>query len=178
MARALPFPAPPLSAAGFRLRRFSVDDYAPAAMAAEEAETARFVNGMPAPDADSMVRLCERERRNGRMLDLVIANLDDDSYLGEILLFVRPHRCGEIAYVIAPHARGRGLATEAVQLLTRWAFVTLGLERAELKIDPANSASIRVAEKTGYQREGLLRSAVAIRGTRADAFIYSRLPSD
>lgn len=177
MARALPFPAPPLSAAGFRLRRFTLNDYGPASATANDAESARFVNGMPAPDPAAMVRLCERERRKGTMLDLVIA-ADDDSYLGEILLFVHEHRCGEIAYVIAPDARGRGVATASVQLLTGWAFTVLGLERIQLKIDPRNGASIRVAEKSGYRQEGLLRSAVTVRGQRTDVFVYGRLRSD
>jgi [ribosomal protein S5]-alanine N-acetyltransferase len=144
----------------------------------EEAETARWVNGMPVPDADAMVRLCERERRKGAMLDLVIADAADDTYLGEILLFAHEHNCAEIAYVITSDARGRGIATEAVRLLTDWAFASLALARLQLKIDPNNIASIRVADKTGYQREGLLRSAVAIRGNRIDVFVYSRLPND
>jgi RimJ/RimL family protein N-acetyltransferase len=125
-----------------------------------------------------MVRLCERARRKGSMLDLVIADAVDDTYLGEVLLFAHEHNCGEIAYVIAPYARGLGVATEAVRLLTEWAFASVGLERIQLKIDPNNAASIRVAEKGGYQREGLLRSVMNIRGNRIDALIYSRLPSD
>jgi len=112
------------------------------------------------------------------MLDLVIADAVDDSYLGEVLLFAHDHNCGEIAYVIAPAARGRGVATEALRLLTRWGFASLGLERIQLRINPGNTGSIRVAEKAGYQREGLLRSAMAIRGNRVDVFVYSRLPSD
>lgn len=178
MAQGLPFPSPPLTAPGFRLRRFTLADYDPALSATDDAESARFVNGMPAPDPAAMVRLCERERRAGRMLDLVIASSDDDSYLGEVLLLRHEHQCGEIAYLIAPGARGRGLATEAVRLATGWAFAALGLERLQLKIDPANVASIRVAEKAGYRREGLLRSAFAIRGRRIDVLVYGRLRTD
>ena len=133
---------------------------------------------MPAPGAEAMVRLCERERRKGSMLDLVIADADDDSYLGEVLLFAQDHNCGEIAYVIASEARGRGIATEAVRLLTDWAFASLALSRIQLRINPHNAASIRVAEKTGYQREGLLRSAMDIRGNRVDVLVYSRLVTD
>jgi ribosomal-protein-alanine N-acetyltransferase len=178
IARALPFPAPPLIAAGFRLRGFSLDDWAAASAAADEAETARFVNGLPASSAAEMVRFCERERRKGSMLDLVIADNEDDSYLGEILIFAQAFQCGEIAYVVAPAARGRGVATVAVELLTRWAFDALELERIQLKIEPDNAASIRVAEKAGYQREGLLRSAGTVRGRRIDLLVYSRLRDD
>jgi RimJ/RimL family protein N-acetyltransferase len=167
-----------LTGNGFRLRRFTTADYAPAAAIAEEPDTACWINGMPAPDAEAMVRLCERERRKGSMLDLVIADADEDSYLGEVLLSTREHSCGEIAYVIAPEARGRGIATESVRLLTDWALASLALARIELRINPNNAASIRVAEKTGYQREGLLRSAMDIRGNRIDICVYSRLADD
>ena len=112
------------------------------------------------------------------MLDLVIADRDTDAYLGEILLFSGEWQAGELAYVVAPFARGRGIATDALRLLSRWAFDQLGLERLQLKADPNNAASQRVAEKAGYQREGLLRSSFVVRGRRSDSALYSRLPTD
>ena len=160
------------------LRRFTAIDYAPAVATVEDTETRRWVNAIPVDDADSMVRLCERERRRGEMLDLVAADQADGSYLGEILLFARPHDGAEVAYVIAPPARGRGIATEAVRLLAEWGFDHLKLQRIELKIHPENVASIRVAEKAGFRREGVLRSAVMVRGHRIDVVSYSRLPTD
>jgi RimJ/RimL family protein N-acetyltransferase len=112
------------------------------------------------------------------MLDLVIADRISDAYLGEILLFSREWQVGELAYVVAPVARGRGIATDALKLLSRWALDQLGLQRLELKADPNNVASQRVAEKAGYQREGLLRSSFVVRGRRSDSVLYSRLPND
>jgi RimJ/RimL family protein N-acetyltransferase len=81
----------------------------------------------------------------------------------------------EIGYLIGPAARGRGAATSAVELLTRWSFDELGLERLELRIDPANVGSERVAERTGYEREGILRSRYFKEGLRADVGVWSRL---
>jgi RimJ/RimL family protein N-acetyltransferase len=81
----------------------------------------------------------------------------------------------EIGYLIGPAARGRGVATSAVELLTRWSFDELGLERLELRIDPANVGSERVAERTGYERDGILRSRYFKEGLRADVGIWSRL---
>ena len=52
------------------------------------------------------------------------------------------------------------------------------LERVELQIATDNDASIRVAEKCGYTREGVLRSLYIKPGRRGDFVIYSRLPSD
>jgi RimJ/RimL family protein N-acetyltransferase len=85
---------------------------------------------------------------------------------------------GELAYVVAPAARGRGIATAALRLFSEWAFARLELTRLQLSIRPDNAASRRVAEKAGYTYEGTLRSAKVIRGKRVDAAFYSLLPSD
>ena len=85
---------------------------------------------------------------------------------------------GEIGYVVAPAGRGRGLAGRAVSLLTDWGLGELGLERIELRIDPRNTASERVAERAGYRREGVLRSVAFKDGGRTDVAIWSRLRTD
>jgi len=82
---------------------------------------------------------------------------------------------GEIGYVVGKEARGRGVATRAVQLLTRWSFEELGIERLELLINPENSGSERVAERAGYRFEGVLRSKHINDGLRADFGVWSRL---
>jgi RimJ/RimL family protein N-acetyltransferase len=90
----------------------------------------------------------------------------------------REAREGELGYVVAAEARGRGVATQAVDLLTRWGFQELDLERITLLIDVANTASEKVAERCGYSREGTLRSVHVKEGVRADTGIWSRLRTD
>jgi len=87
-------------------------------------------------------------------------------------------RQGEIGYVVAKEARGRGIATRSLRLVTDWALDTLGLLRVELHIDPANIASVRVAERCGYVHEGVLRSLHFKGDQRGDTAIYSLLPGD
>jgi RimJ/RimL family protein N-acetyltransferase len=100
---------------------------------------------------------------------------------GEVLGFAAivqldlPGREGEIGYAIAATARGRGVASHAVSLLTRWGFDELGLIRLELRIDKDNPASERVAERAGYQPEGILRSKHFKDGRRTNLGIWSRL---
>jgi RimJ/RimL family protein N-acetyltransferase len=65
--------------------------------------------------------------------------------------------------------------TRAVRLLSGWIFETLPLERIEITIEPANAASRAVAERAGYELEGILRSHTVIKGTRRDMAIYSLL---
>jgi len=84
----------------------------------------------------------------------------------------------EAGYAVASHARGRGVATRALRLLSAWAFDELKLERIELLIGTANVASERVAEQAGYTREGVLRWSYVKPGLRADQAIYGRLRTD
>jgi RimJ/RimL family protein N-acetyltransferase len=86
---------------------------------------------------------------------------------------------GHFGYWIARDARGRGVATEALKALCVWGVDTLALKRLELLTDPENTASQRVAEKAGFQREGILRSSLEYRdGTRRDSVIFSLLPQE
>jgi RimJ/RimL family protein N-acetyltransferase len=85
---------------------------------------------------------------------------------------------GEAGYIVAPRARGRGVASRALGLLTEWSFRELGLRRVELRISVDNPGSIRVAERAGFALDGVLRSLYFKQGLRADVAVYSRLPED
>jgi RimJ/RimL family protein N-acetyltransferase len=87
-------------------------------------------------------------------------------------------REAEIGYMVDPVARGRGIASRAVELLTRWSFEELDLIRVELRIDVQNSASESVARRTGYQRDGVLRNVHFKEGARCDLGVWSRLSND
>jgi RimJ/RimL family protein N-acetyltransferase len=84
----------------------------------------------------------------------------------------------ELGYIVAEPARGRGVATELLRLLTAWALDELGAQRVVLIVDVENAASSRVAARAGYVREGVLRSIFVKPGVRRDAELWSRLPGD
>lgn len=98
--------------------------------------------------------------------------------LGMVIEIEWEGRQAEIGYVVGPAARGRGVATRTLRLLTRWSFEELELERLALWIDVTNPASERVAERAGYMREGVLRSFWFKEDVRADFGIWSRLRTD
>jgi RimJ/RimL family protein N-acetyltransferase len=109
------------------------------------------------------------------------AALDDDGRFVGLALAVDIDREGrevELGYITAPAARGRGIATEMLDSLTRWAFDELGALRVTLIIDIENRPSSRVAERCGYVLEGVMRSSYLKDDVRVDAGLWSRLPTD
>jgi RimJ/RimL family protein N-acetyltransferase len=121
----------------------------------------------------------EVKRRNG-VAEIFAVLDDDDTFLGLAMApeIIEEERDAELGYIVASAARGRGVATEMLNRLTRWAFDELGMERLTLLISIDNPASERVAEKCGYVREGVARSLYLKDGKRGDATVWSRLPSD
>jgi RimJ/RimL family protein N-acetyltransferase len=83
---------------------------------------------------------------------------DDSRCLGGSGLHPRQGEGGaEIGYWVAEDATGRGYATEFSAVLTRVGFACFGLDRIEIRVDPANAVSERVPAKLGFQKEATLR---------------------
>ena len=78
------------------------------------------------------------------------------------------HACGELGFWLGRDHWGRGIMTEAVGLMLRFAFRELGLCRVYASAFAANTASRRVLEKNGFKLEGTLREAVVRHGERQD----------
>jgi RimJ/RimL family protein N-acetyltransferase len=86
---------------------------------------------------------------------------------------------GRIGYWIAAPSREAGVCTRALRVLSRWGFDELELRRLELITDPDNVASQRVAEKVGFQREGVMRSHLLHPdGRLRDSVMFSLLPGE
>jgi RimJ/RimL family protein N-acetyltransferase len=83
---------------------------------------------------------------------------DDSRCLGGSGLHPRQGEGGaEIGYWVAEDATGSGYATEFSAVLTRVGFACFGLDRIEIRVDPANAVSERVPAKLGFQKEATLR---------------------
>jgi RimJ/RimL family protein N-acetyltransferase len=181
--RPIGFPVEGLSEGVIRLR-FPTDADIPAiAAACSDPEIPRWTQ-VPDDYGESDAREwldTQKERHHaGSELHLVIVDDRDGGLLGSIGLTAIDweDRRGSIGYWVAPESRGEGIATRAVTLLARWSFDELGLGRVEIKAEPANVASHRVAERAGFTREGLLRSHALIKDRRRDMVVFSLLPSE
>jgi ribosomal-protein-alanine N-acetyltransferase len=85
---------------------------------------------------------------------------------------------GQIGYWIGERYAGQGFMLEAVRLVVHFAFETLRLHRIEAACIPNNARSVRVLEKAGFQREGLLRSYLRINGSWQDHYLYALISDD
>ena len=141
----------------------------------------RFTH-VPTPYQEGFARSwVERyDQADGSRAGFAIVDVSSGEFLGMAALVKLDleSREAEAGYIVAPAARGRGVAVRALRLLTDWSLGELGLERVELRIEVENEPSIRVAERSGYIREGVLRSVHFKQGLRADIAVYSRLASD
>jgi RimJ/RimL family protein N-acetyltransferase len=147
-----------------------------------DSEVLRFTR-IPEPPPPDFPRqwVARYEKGRGDGTNEGFAALDaDERFLGLALApeIDREGREVELGYIVAPGARGRGVATEMLRQLTEWALAELGAMRISLVINVDNPASERVAERCGYVREGVMRSIHLKQGMRVDASLWSRLPSD
>ncbi len=137
----------------------------------------RVPEPVPEDFANTWVARYEEARRDGTREAFAVVENGEFLGLAVVPTIDRETQTAELGYVVAPAARGRGVATEALRQLTEWAFAE-GMLRIELLISVDNPASQKVAERCGYIREGVLRSTYLKPGRREDTQIWSRLASD
>jgi [ribosomal protein S5]-alanine N-acetyltransferase len=83
------------------------------------------------------------------------------------------HFRSEIGYMLLPEYHGKGIITEAIQLMIDYGFNQMGMHSLEGIIDPANTASARVLEKNGFVKEAHFIENEFYDGKFLDTVIYS-----
>ena len=107
-----------------------------------------------------------------------------DASTNQVLGFVflnhvsRQYQMANLGYAVRTSRIGEGIATEAAKLAARFGFEKLGLQRIEIMARKEHAASLRVAEKVGAVREGLLRNRVQHHGIPWDVYMHSLIPED
>ncbi|WP_405107243.1 GNAT family N-acetyltransferase [Paenibacillus sp. FSL K6-1217] len=82
----------------------------------------------------------------------------------------------EIGYWAHTSYTGQGYITEAVNAITDFAIQELQANRLEIRCDSRNTQSSRVAERTGFTLEGILRNdKTDVQGNLRDTMIYSKV---
>ena len=139
----------------------------------------RFMPVIPSPyTAADAERFLEHSRTSPDDLNLAISD-HSGTVRGGIGVSIKPDlEVAETGYWLAPDARGMGLATRALRLLSAWTLRETGVARLQLQTDVENLASQAVAERAGFTREAVLRDYMEHRGTRRDSVMFSLLPGE
>ena len=87
-------------------------------------------------------------------------------------------QAGSIGYWIGEPFAREGMMTDALATLIPFSFATLRLHRLEAACITTNVASIRLLEKSGFQREGCARQYLCINGMWQDHLLYARIKDD
>ncbi len=85
------------------------------------------------------------------------------------------HFRAEIGYMLLPEYQGKGITTEAISLLIDYGFKEMKMHSLEAVIDPRNTASARVLEKSKFRKEAHFIENECYDGVFRDTAIYSLL---
>jgi|SRR5947209_2576174 len=177
-------PADPLIAESTALRAWRDSDAPALVRICQDPEIVRWT-AVPAgyTEADAHTYLLRRHDAIVAGTAAPFAIVSGDTPAGELIgsiSLVRlawEHRRAEVGYFLSREARGAGHATRAVRLIRDWAFRSLGIERLDLYAAVENVASQRVAERSGFEREAVLRSFMREKGVQLDMVAFGLLAS-
>jgi ribosomal-protein-alanine N-acetyltransferase len=173
------YPHPSLSDGAILLRTWTTHDLS----AVEQASHDPYIpatTSIPPVYSEALGRKwIERQQQrvsSGMGLPFCVADVQTNVPLGFIGLWLDQlsQGRGRLGYWVIPAARGRGIASAALRLLSPWVFEKAAVRRLELFIEPWNLASVRVAEQAGFAREGVLHSFINRDESPRDVLLYVR----
>jgi ribosomal-protein-serine acetyltransferase len=118
--------------------------------------------------------------KDGREYDFAIIDMMDGSFLGGCGLnnIDKGNMNANLGYWVSTSHSRQGIAAAATVLLAKWGFKEIGLNRIEILIATGNERSLRVAEKVGAHREGVMRRRIVVRDKVHDAVMFSLIPGE
>jgi ribosomal-protein-serine acetyltransferase len=121
-----------------------------------------------------------KEWKKGITYDFAIFDTQSGDLIGGCGLneIHESNRRANLGYWVRTSCTGKGIAVVATRLLAKWGFEVLKLKRIEIYVAVGNQRSLRVAEKVGAKREGILRSRINVRDVMHDAVMHSLIPGE
>lgn len=126
-------------------------------------------------DVEALVRTLLAGTVHGTDARFAIARTSDDLLIGTIGLHDPQQGAMELGYDLARAYWGRGIATQATRRVLAWGFEELDLQRIQATVVEGHSASVRVLEKCGFHKEGVLQDYRLCRGALRDFGMYAVL---
>ena len=170
-----------IEAGPIRLRPWRDDDADALLAAQQDPDIRQWAGGRGVDSREDAVALLRRLTGSEDRASWAVVDAATGTLLGSVSVHsIDGYQAGaQVGYWTAPDARGRGVASVALDAACRWVFGALSVERVELCHAVENPASGRVAEKAGFTYEGHLRRSYRYGdGVKRDELIWSRLADD
>lgn len=120
----------------------------------------------------------EKKEKPVKSFHLGIAAKEDNRIIGDLWVYlIENNRMASVAIRLAVSCQKKGYGTESLAAITDFCFEHTELKRLWAEVDIRNTASVKMLEKCGYQREGLIRQGKMV-NTWCDYYIYARLKED
>lgn len=165
------------------LREVTPDDWSLLHEFASNEDVCKFQPWGPNTEEDSKFFIAQairdRNKRHRSRFVFTIVLKETEKVVGNIEMNITDwDGVGEIGFVIHHKYWGRGYAKQAVCLMLKHCFECCELQRVAAVCDPNNVASIKVLEKVGMVKEGVLRKDLYIKGKWRDSVVYSLLKEE
>ncbi len=165
----------------FMLRRFEASDFDDVHKYAQDPEVTLYQSWGPNSEDDTREFLRRShdsfDSANGDDVEFAIVDRDCAKVVGGCGIHARrkQFREFEIGWTLNPAYWRRGVGTECGRRLVDFAFANRNVHRLYALVDVENVASIALAEKLGFIREGRQVSDTLVRGKWRDTFVYAQL---
>ena len=175
---------PVLETLRLQLRPLELSDTLEIQKAAGIREIADTMISLPHPypvgEAERYISQKQHEREAGSSVTFIIEEKVEKGFCGliEVRDIDNEHSQGELSFWLAKKAWGHGYMSEVVQVIVRYGFEVLSLNRLYAYHMLRNPATGRVLEKNGFKQEGLLRQRVQKWGQYEDVALLAILRQD
>jgi ribosomal-protein-alanine N-acetyltransferase len=134
----------------------------------------------PVGEAERYISQKQNEREDGSSVTFVIWKKVEKEFCGliEVRDIDHEHSQGEMSFWLIVKAWGQGYMTEAVQVIVRYGFEVLSLNRLYAYHMLRNPATGQVLHKNGFRQEGLLRQRVQKWGQFEDVALWAIVKQD
>lgn len=173
-------PFPDLETERLYLRRVANEDVNEIFLLRSNKETMKFI---PRPlakteeDALAHIALIDSKIEANEGINWAITLKNNSKLIGIIGHYrIKPENYrAEIGYMLLPEYHGKGIITEAINVVVKYGFEKMKLHSIEAIIDPENYASEKVLQKNGFVKEAHLIENECYEGRFLDTVIYSKL---
>ncbi len=163
------------------LRPWRPDDLARMRDAGLDPEVARWIH-LPQPfgvdEATAYLGAAMALWQDGTGASFAIMDQTDTDLLGAVTRFGPEGHAATVGLWLVPSARGHGVGTRALRHVIDWTFATTDVVRIDCYIEVGNEPSMRMVERVGFRREGVLRAWETGPHGPIDCVVWSVLRSD